>query len=625
MGSKNYQVIVVGGGHAGAEAASAAARMGAQVLLLTHNLDALGQLSCNPAIGGIGKGHLVREISALGGLMPRAADESALHKRTLNASKGRAVQATRVQADRQVYRVALRRLLENTPNLFLFQQGVSDLILDKGMVKGVITDSGEAFRAEAVVLTTGTFLSGKIHIGRKNLPGGRAGDPSATRLSEFLRNTQGITYGRLKTGTPPRIARNSINTACMQIQPSEEGCPSFDFWNEAPYPTLSQLDCFITHTNAQTHSIIREYLHQSPMFAGDISGAGPRYCPSIEDKIHRFSSQSSHQIFIEPEGLHVNEVYPNGVSTSLPYEAQERLIQTIPGLERAHITRPGYAIEYDFFNPQGLFPWLESKHLSGLFFAGQINGTTGYEEAAAQGLLAGLNAAQKVKALPYWYPKRDEAYLGVLVDDLINQGTQEPYRMFTSRAEYRLLLREDNACWRLSQKAWELGLLSEPKYQEFLEFQRCEERTRTFLQTTQLLPKTKAHQRFEEVVEGEVLEATLLWKLVKRKGVSAGLLKALFPELASSRSLDKVLIDERYAGYIDRQKQEISRNQKDENTVIPGGFIFQGIPGLSNECVEKLAQLKPHTLGQASRISGITPAAITLLRVALKQQLNTVL
>lgn len=624
MKTRHYQVIVVGGGHAGAEAAAASARIGAQTLLITHSLDALGQLSCNPAIGGVGKGHIVKEISAMGGVMPIAADAASIHWRTLNASKGPAVQASRSQADRQVYRVVLRELLENTPNLYLFQQGVKDLILSSGRVTGVTTDMGLTLHADRVVLTTGTFLSGKIHIGLAHMPGGRAGDPCSTSLSQFLRETPSIRYGRLKTGTPPRLARNSIDVSSLEKQASERASQGFDLWEGRDYPTLSQMDCFITHTQSKTHDIIAKHLDQSPMFMGHIEGKGPRYCPSIEDKIHRFKHQASHQVFLEPEGLHALEVYPNGISTSLPFEAQVQMVHSIPGLERAHITRPGYAIEYDFFNPQGLYPWLESKHIQGLFFAGQINGTTGYEEAAGQGLIAGLNAARMAKGQGHWYPTRDQAYLGVLVDDLINQGTLEPYRMFTSRAEYRLLLREDNAQERLSAKAIELGLLTEKQQKSFAKQQAEEQEVLQGIKQTLVVPDSDAGRLLVASMEGDLSEPTSLFTLTKRQGITADVIMEVYPYFMCKRALNKVLVDQKYHGYIERQKKEIVRSQNDEACTIPKDFDFSTVLGLSHECLEKLKTHQPFTLGQASRVSGVTPAAISLLRVALKKHKHSV-
>ena len=621
MDSLTYDVIVVGGGHAGSEAAGASARMGAKTLLLTHNIDSLGQLSCNPAIGGIGKGHLVSEISAMGGLMPLAADASAIHLRTLNASKGEAVRATRTQADRQVYRVALRKHLENTPNLELFQASVEDLLLENGVVKGVKTQMGLAFFAPTVVLTTGTFLNGRLHMGRQQASGGRAGDEASLGLAEFLSGVDGLSMGRLKTGTPPRLKRSSIDFSNLEPQPSD-GKKDFYFNHWATnQQLLPHVDCFITHTNKNTHAIIQQHLGESPMVTGDITGKGPRYCPSIEDKIKRFESQNAHQIFLEIEGLSVEEVYPNGISTSLPFHAQQAMIASIKGLEKAIITRPGYAIEYDFINPQGLYPWLESKFVGGLFLAGQINGTTGYEEAGVQGLLAGCNAALKSAKRSPWYLGRSEAYLGDLVYDLIALGTTEPYRMFTSRAEYRLMLREANAQERLTPKAYELGLIDHEHWQLFQATQQQEAHCQQQIKTIKVSPGSREANLLSGQIEGDIRETTPLEALLGRKGLSADLIVNVYPELGHSRrALEKVITDTRYAGYIRRQQEEVARISRDEALVIPSNFDYLQITGLSSESLEKLLSARPHTLGQLSRLAGITPACVSLVRVFLKKK-----
>ncbi|MEC8978439.1 MAG: tRNA uridine-5-carboxymethylaminomethyl(34) synthesis enzyme MnmG, partial [Pseudomonadota bacterium] len=564
----HYDVIIVGGGHAGTEAACAAARMGASTLLITHSLDTIGQMSCNPAIGGIGKGHLVKEISAMGGIMPVAADEAAIHMRILNCSKGAAVQSTRAQADRSLYRSAVRRLVDEQENLSCFQQAVDDLILRNGKVIGVRTTLGICFFAKAVVLTTGTFLSGKIHVGQHNSSGGRASEPSSDGLSAFLRKCSTITYGRLKTGTPPRIDKKSIDFNGLAVQPTEPTLPYFSLWPD-PCEHPRQVECHITKTNPKTHAIIRENLSLSPMFCGAIQGKGPRYCPSIEDKVHRFAHQESHQVFLEPEGLSVGEIYPNGISTSLPYQAQIAMVRSIEGLENARITRPGYAIEYDFFNPQGLTPWLESKAVESLFFAGQINGTTGYEEAAAQGLLAGINAARLASGQSTWYPKRHQAYLGVLVDDLINMGTQEPYRMFTSRAEYRLLLREGNADSRLSEDAHRLGCLTEKNWNSWQQKSATIAEYLAKAEKITVQPQDDFSQYLARFHNIQIQKPCKLAALMKRPEVQASSIVAVFGEVFSQiEALEEVMVTQKYVGYISRQSLEVARQARQEQTII---------------------------------------------------------
>ncbi|RAP37367.1 tRNA uridine-5-carboxymethylaminomethyl(34) synthesis enzyme MnmG [Legionella quinlivanii] len=615
---KHYDVIVVGGGHAGTEAALASARLGAETLLLTHNMDLLGQMSCNPAIGGIGKGHLVKEIDALDGVMALAADQAGIQFRILNASKGPAVRATRAQADRVLYRQAIRQFLQNQPNLSLFQQSVDDLIIENGQIAGVITQMGLKLRARAVVLTVGTFLGGKIHVGMAQYAGGRAGDPPAIALAHKLRELD-LPVGRLKTGTPPRIDSRSLDYSQMTIQPGDTPVPVFSYLgNLAMHP--QQLPCYITHTTSQTHEIILANLHQSPMYAGVIEGVGPRYCPSIEDKVVRFADKSSHQIFVEPEGLTSDEIYPNGISTSLPFEVQVQFVRSIKGFENAHITRPGYAIEYDYFDPRGLTSFLQTKAISNLFFAGQINGTTGYEEAAAQGIIAGMNAALLVKEQALWCPRRDEAYIGVLIDDLITLGTQEPYRMFTSRAEYRLLLREDNADLRLTAKGRELGLVKEKRWQHFSEKREAIERSKTLLQSTAI--RADNQEVLEKLLEKPLQQDCKAIDLLKRPEISYQQLQALdsleLPEL-SDEVAEQLDIQSKYAGYIERQQLEIERLRKHETTQLPDSLDYAQVTGLSNEVVQKLAKIRPTTLAQAGRISGVTPAALSLLLVHLKK------
>ncbi|MCX7115680.1 MAG: tRNA uridine-5-carboxymethylaminomethyl(34) synthesis enzyme MnmG [Gammaproteobacteria bacterium] len=616
--AKLYDVIVVGAGHAGTEAALAAARLGAETLLLTHNLDVLGQMSCNPAIGGIGKGHLVKEIDALDGVMALAADQAGIQFRMLNRSKGPAVRATRAQADRVLYRQAIRQVLQTTPHLTLFQQAVERVLIEGDRAVGVVTELGLTFRAKSLVLTVGTFLAGKIHVGMKTRSGGRAGDPPAVALSDCLRDL-GLPVGRLKTGTPPRVDGRSLDYSKMLAQPGDEPRPVFSYLGKrSDHP--QQVPCYITHTTEKTHDIIRANLHSSPMYAGVIEGIGPRYCPSIEDKVVRFADKTSHQIFVEPEGLTTHEIYPNGISTSLPIEVQVEFVRSMIGFESAQLTRPGYAIEYDYFDPRGLTAYLQTKPIANLFFAGQINGTTGYEEAAAQGLMAGFNAARLAQEQPLWTLRRDEAYIGVLIDDLITKGTLEPYRMFTSRAEYRLLLREDNADLRLTERGYQLGLVRDARWQAFDKKQQAIDASMN--QLKQSWVRTSHNEVLSAVLSSPLQHDTRACDVLKRPEVLYADLQAVaeldLPCLDETLA-DQVAIQTKYQGYIDRQQLDIDRLQKFEQTLVPEAFDYSTISGLSAEVKQKLIKVRPATLGQAGRISGVTPAALSLLLVHLKK------
>jgi tRNA uridine 5-carboxymethylaminomethyl modification enzyme len=617
-----YDVIVIGGGHAGTEAALASARCGAHTLLLTHNIETIGAMSCNPAIGGIGKGHLVKEIDALGGAMARAGDLAGIQWRILNASKGAAVRATRCQADRALYRAAIRRAVETQPNLHVFQQAVDDLIIENNRAVGAITQMGLQLRARCVVLTTGTFLCGRIHIGFSNYSGGRAGDPPATALAQRLRELP-LGASRLKTGTPPRIDGRSIDYSLFTEQPGDNPAPVFSYLgSREEHPR--QVSCWITHTSERTHEVIRAALDRSPLYTGKIEGVGPRYCPSIEDKVVRFAEKPSHQIFIEPEGLGTTEVYPNGISTSLPFDVQQELVHSVRGFEQAHITRPGYAIEYDYFDPRGLHPWLETKAIPGLYFAGQINGTTGYEEAAAQGLLAGLNAARASQEQTPWWPRRDEAYLGVLVDDLTTNGTLEPYRMFTSRAEYRLHLREDNADLRLTEKGFELGIVQQERFDALRRKRDAVERETRRLSGLHVAPANARGVALADspaaIKLGRECNALELLRRPELDYAALTAIEGFGPPLQDESAALQVEVQAKYAGYLERQREDIERAQRHEATAIPRQFDYDRVRGLSAEVLSKLKRVRPETIGQAQRISGVTPAAISLLLVHLRRR-----
>jgi len=616
-----FDVIVIGGGHAGTEAAAAAARMGARTLLLTQSIESIGQMSCNPAVGGIGKGHLVKEIDAFGGVMASATDRAGIQFRTLNARKGPAVRATRAQADRVLYKAAVRRLLEAERNLTLFQQTVDDLIVEEGRVRGVVTQIGLRFDANAVVLTTGTFLGGRIHVGLANYQGGRAGDPPANTLAARLRALN-LRVGRLKTGTPPRVDGRTIDYSAMAVQPGDDPAPVFSYLGSASeHPR--QIACHITHTNERTHDIIRGALDRSPMYTGKIEGVGPRYCPSVEDKVVRFAEKSSHQIFVEPEGLDTYEVYPNGISTSLPFDVQWELVRSIKGFERAVLIRPGYAIEYDYFDPRDLKPSLETKAITGLFFAGQINGTTGYEEAAAQGLIAGINAVRRTRAEEPWWPRRDQAYIGVLIDDLTSRGTSEPYRMFTSRAEYRLLLREDNADLRLTEIGRSIGVVDDTRWRRFSEKREAIEREQLRLAKTRIRPALAADESTHAVLGGPLTREATLAELLVRPEVTYDTLMRLpgaGAAVVDREVAQQVEIQAKYAGYIARSHDEIDQHRRHEATKLPVDLDYANVHGLSIEVRQKLLAHRPTTVGQASRVPGITPAAISLLLIYLKRK-----